>query len=96
MGLGKYKIFQMPLLAFFSKRIYQDVGRNWKGVNLAYLFLLLAICCIPAALGLRDHILKSLDTEHVQFLNQIPSIDISNGLASTDVSQPYYIRHSNG
>ncbi|VGO17294.1 hypothetical protein PDESU_05890 [Pontiella desulfatans] len=92
----KYRMVQMPFLSFFSKRFYADVGRNWKGVNLAYLFLLLAICSIPPTLDVRKNILHSLETEHVEILNQIPAIRITNGTASIDQRQPYYINRSNG
>jgi len=86
----------MPFLAFFSKRLYRDVGRNWKGANLSYLFLLLAVCCVPATLKMRGSVLKSLETSQVEILNQIPEITIRNGAASTEAPQPYYINNREG
>ncbi len=94
MNRKKYKLLQMPLMAFFSKRIYRDVGRNWKGANLAYLFLLLAVCCIPAAIGIRREVQRSARGSHLAFLDQIPEIDITNGTASIDQREPIYL--SNG
>ena len=86
----------MPFLSFFSKRLYRDVGHNWKGMNLAYLFLLLAICCIPATLHVRENMLKSLETGQPDILNQIPEIRIQNGYVTTNQQQPYYIKRSDG
>ena len=86
----------MPFLSFFSKRLYRDVGRNWKGANFAYLFLLLAICCIPATLHLRNTMLKSIETSQVDLLNQLPDISIRNGQAFADVKQPHYINNRSG
>ena len=94
--MKKYNLMQMPLLSFFSKRLYRDVGYNWKGANLAYLFLLLAICCLPATLHVRENMLKSLEVGQAEFLNQIPEITIRNGSASTDQKQPHFIRRADG
>lgn len=92
----RYNRIQLPFCAFFSKRIYQDVGLNWKGLNFAYLFILLAICSIPYTLKLRDHALNSLESSQAELLNQIPQIRIKDGLASIDRQQPYYIANSSG
>ncbi|HEY5621025.1 MAG TPA: DUF1189 family protein [Pontiella sp.] len=92
----RYNRIQLPFCAFFSKRIYQDVGLNWKGLNLAYLFILLAICCVPYTLKIRDHTLHALESSQVGLLNQIPQIRIKDGLASIDRKQPYYILNGSG
>jgi len=91
-----YNRIQLPFCAFFSKRIYHDVGLNWNGLNLAYLFVLLAVCCIPYTLKLRDHALHSLESSQAALLNQIPQIRIQDGLVSIDRQQPYYIRNDRG
>ena len=96
MRTKKYRLFQTPLFAFFSGRLYRDVGRNWKGVNFAYLFLLLAICCVPATLHMRQGILRSFESGHVDILNQIPEIHIVDGEASVQGKQPHYIRNAAG
>ena len=87
----KYTIFHLPLLSFFSKRLYRDVGQNWKGANLSYLFLLLAICCIPLTLRLREGMIHSLGSNQTKLINQIPDIHIKNGQVSVDQKQPYHI-----
>lgn len=96
MKIKRYRLAQLPFLAFFSKRVYADVGRNWKGVNLAYVFLLLAVCCVPITLHTREALLSSMETGQVDILNQLPEINIRYGEASADVKQPHYIRASNG
>jgi hypothetical protein len=42
--MRRYSIFHPLVLAFYSKPLYQDVGRRWKGTGLGYLLLLLAVC----------------------------------------------------
>ena len=87
----KYNILHLPVLSFFSKRLYRDVGRNWKGSNFLYLFLLLAICWIPPTLKLRQEMVQSLDSNQVKLINQLPDIHIQNGQVSIDQNQPYRI-----
>jgi len=100
----RYNIFHLPLLSFFSKRLYRDVGRNWKGANMTYLFLLLAICMIPPTLSLRKDMIQSLDTNQMQIINQLPDIRIVDGVVKVEKNEPYYIKsnaecgrnHANG
>ena len=86
----------MPFFAFFSKRAYRDVARNWKGVNFAYLFILLAACCIPPTLSLRYEMAESLDQGQVGLISQIPDIQIQNGRVIVDQTEPLYITRKDG
>ena len=96
MKTRKFNILHMPFLSFASKRFYRDVAHNWKGSNLAYLFVLLAVCCLPAAMQIQDLLLKVVESKEVELLHQLPSIDIRNGVAVADVPQPYYIKDNYG
>ena len=40
-----YKIWQAPILAFFSTQFYREVGASGKGVGFVYLLALLTIVC---------------------------------------------------
>ncbi len=86
----------MPFLSFFSRRLYRDVGYNWTGANFAYLFLLLAICCVPATLHVRQNMLQSLETGQAELINQIPDIQIKKGQVSTGQTRPHYIYRKDG
>ena len=88
----KYNILHLPIMSFFSKRLYRDVGQNWKGANMSYLFLLLAICWIPPTLSLRKDMIQSLEGNQVQLINQLPDIRITDGQVSIDQKEPYHIK----
>lgn len=45
--MKNYSVFHPLYLSFFSKSLYQDVAKNWKGTGLAYLLLLLALAWVP-------------------------------------------------
>lgn len=89
-------MLSVPFLSFFSKRAYQDVGHNWKGVNFAYLFVLLAICCIPPTLTMRQQMVDSLDKGQADLINQIPDIQIQNGRVIVEQTEPLYIERNDG
>ncbi len=89
-------MLSVPFFAFFSKKAYREVGKNWRGVNLGYLFLLLAVCCLPPALIWRNHLIQSLESNQTHLLNQLPDIQISNGQVIVDQHQPYYITRKDG
>ena len=94
--IGKYNLFSVPFLSFFSKRAYREVGRNWKGVNFAYLFILLAACCIPPTLSLRDEMVKSLDVGQSDLISQIPEIHIRDGQVIVEQTEPIFITREDG
>ena len=89
--MKQYRFFHIPPLAFFSKDLYADVALNWKGTCLGYLFLLLAVCWIPAMIELNLGFDKFVETEAPKLTCQVPTITIKDGIASTDVPEPHYI-----
>ena len=92
----KFNMLHLPALSFFSRRLYRDVGHRWQGTNLRYLCLLLAICCIPAAMALRTQLLHTLESGERNLLNQLPDIRISRGRALVDQKKPCHIRRTDG
>ena len=90
--MKKYSIFHVPVLSFFSKKLYIDVGRNWKGVNFSYLLLLLAICWIPAMIRVHVDFADFVNNETPALVNQVPEITITDGQVSIEETQPYYIK----
>ena len=90
--MKRFSIFHIPVLSFFSKELYIDVGLHWKGVNFLYLLLLLAICWIPTMIGIHVSFLDFIDNEAPAVVEQVPEITITNGEASIKEPQPYYIK----
>ena len=89
--MRRYSIFHVPFLSFFSKKLYIDVGRNWKGVNFLFLLLLLTVCLIPAMIQLHRGMSNFVNNEAPAIINQIPEITITDGRVSIKEAQPYYI-----
>lgn len=90
--MKRYSIFHVPVLSFFSKDLYRDVGLQWKGTGFVYLLLLLAICWIPVMIKLQRTFSNFIIKETPKIINQIPEITITNGEVSIKEPQPYYIK----
>lgn len=90
--MKRFSIIHVPLLSFFSKALYRDVGLNWKGVGFAYLLLLLAICTVPRMFKFQRGLSRFIDQEVPPLIEQVPKITIAKGQVSIDEPQPYYIK----
>lgn len=89
--MKRFKIFHIPVLSFFSKELYRDVGLNWKGTCFGYLFLLLAVCWIPVMVTFHLGLSRFIEDKAPVFIEQVPEITITDGQASIEEPQPYYI-----
>ena len=90
--MKKYSIIHLPFLSFFSKELYRDVGLCWKGVGFAYLLLLLTVCWIPTMVKIHVGFSDFINNEVPPFIEQVPDITITDGEASIQEPQPYYIK----
>ena len=90
--MKRFSIIHVPLLSFFSKPLYRDVGLNWKGVCFGYLLLLLAVCWIPQVVKIYMDFSDFVEKEAPPVVEQVPRITIADGQVSIDEPQPYYIK----
>jgi hypothetical protein len=90
--MKRYSFFHAPILAFFSKSFYRDVGQHWRGTGLAYLLVILAILWIPTMVKMQLGITRFVNTESKKFTEQIPAITIAHGKVTTNVPTPYTIK----
>ncbi|MHC4174959.1 MAG: DUF1189 family protein [Planctomycetota bacterium] len=91
--MKKFSIIHIPVLSFFSKELYRDVGLYWKGVNFLYLLLLLIICWIPPTIKIHVRVTDYVNNEAPKIIEQLPEITIANGEVSISEPQPYYIKN---
>ncbi len=92
MVMRRYTIIHPLYMSFFSKSLYRDVARNWRGLGLGYLVSLLALCLIPQVMTVQSDLTAYLDTEAPKIVRQFPTVTIKNGTASIKEQQPYFIR----
>ena len=89
--MKKFSIIHIPVLSFFSKDLYRDVGLNWKGICFGYLLLILAVCWIPGLVRIHIGYSRFVNEDAPTILEQVPEITITDGQVSIDQPEPYYI-----
>ncbi len=86
-----FTLFQTLYLSFFSRPLYQDIRRNWKGLCLPYLLVLLMFYWVPEMMNMNKDISEFIANEAPQYVDQVPMITISKGRASIRETVPFYI-----
>lgn len=94
--MKRFSVIHIPVLSFFSRELYRDVGLYWRGAGFAYLLLLLAACSIPWAFKFQMVLSHFIDEEVPPIVEQVPKITISKGQVHIDEPQPYYIKNPDG
>jgi len=87
-----YSIYYAPLLSFYSKSFYRDVGMRHKGIAVFYLLLIVAAFTIVPMLKLKEAVSLFKKTEFSYYVEQMPVITITQGKLSIDEPVPYVIR----
>jgi hypothetical protein len=78
--------------SFFSRSLYIDVAKRWRGAAFLYLLLIVILGWLPE-LAKRQMSLERLRGEWADgLIRQVPAISITDGIASADVETPYFIR----
>lgn len=91
-----YKYWEAIYLSFFSKELYVDVSKRWKGFGFLYLLMLVAILCIPFAIKGVQNFNQYFEEELVSPLRQLPTLYIRNGEVSLDHPVPYFVKNKEG
>jgi len=86
------RIVAIVLAPFFSRGLYRDVARNWRGIGALYLLLLLAVTWAAVMVKLHISVTTSARDEFPKFANDIPPITMKDGVVSSPVDQPYEIK----
>jgi len=91
--MRRYGISRPLLLSFFSRSLYRDVGRNWKGIGFLYLLVLLALSWVLVTIHLHRMVSGLATVFSPLLLEQIPTLTITEGVVSIREPQPYTIRY---
>lgn len=86
-----FTLFQTLYLSFFSRPLYQDIRRNWRGFCLSYLLVILMFYWVPEMMNMNNNISEFIADEAPQYVDQVPMITISKGKASIKEGVPLYI-----
>ncbi|MFT4058632.1 MAG: DUF1189 family protein [Legionella sp.] len=77
--------------SFFSRSLYVDVGKRWKGLGVLYLLLVIALFSIPFFFRMTASLNQSFREQIIDPLSKIPVFYIQNGEVVFDKPMPYVI-----
>lgn len=78
--------------ALFASDLYRDVARNWRGIGLRLLFLVLLISWIATGIKLHRSFKHFANDEFPKVVQDLPPVTIQDGVVSSPVDQPYWIQ----
>ncbi|KTD78441.1 DUF1189 family protein [Legionella waltersii] len=91
-----YNYFSAIIYSFFSKYLYLDVAKRWRGLGLIYLLLVTAIASIPYSFKVAYTFNGLFNTQIIGTLLQLPTILVQSGKVKFDKPMPYLIRNKEG
>ena len=87
-----YTYWQALYLAFFSSRLYIDVGKRWRGLGLTYFLLVIAIASIPLSIVSIMKFNAYYQDQIVDPIKKVPSFGIESGKLYFPYFMPYLIK----
>jgi Protein of unknown function (DUF1189) len=90
-----YGLLSAIPLSFYSAALYRDVGRNWTGIGLLYLTVLLAICWVPTGIRVHAGLHRFAVTDVPQMTANLPEITINDGYMRANPPGRHELRESN-
>jgi len=90
--MRQYSNVRALLLSFYSRDLYREVARTWKGAGLLYQLLIMALATLVVAIRLHVVIAHFHEGPAQGVVAQIPGITIAHGVVSVDAPTPLTIR----
>lgn len=82
--------------SFYSKRLYVDVGKRWRGLGMLYLLLAVLVGCLPFSLRICANFNQMFNQRLIAPLLLIPDIYVQSGQVSFDKPMPYFVKNEEG
>ena len=82
--------------SFYSRQLYVDVGKRWRGFGFLYLLLAIAIFVIPLSVRVAGVLKQDFNHQIIDPLLQMPTLYVQNGEISIDKPVPYMVTNRAG
>jgi len=86
-----YRIYHPLYMAFYSRDLYRDAARNWKGFAYTYLLFILTLATLASTFQIQHRVSNFVDRSVKTLVGQIPAVTIVDGEISVDCAQPCII-----
>lgn len=91
-----YTYWQALYMALYSRRLFIDVVKRWRGFGVGYFILLISLISIPWSIIYTEQFVRYFNDEIRYPLENMPLLTIQNGEASIDKHMPYFVKGKTG
>lgn len=91
-----HSYWQALYAAFYSKRLYADVVKFWRGWGIAYLLLVISLGAIPLSARVIADFNQFFERQILYPLQHLPVLYIQNGKVLFGKEMPYVIKNDLG
>lgn len=96
MDVRIYSYWQALYMSFYSKFLYIDVAKRWRGIGAIYLLIMIAVASIPLSARLMLNCSQYVNQQIIEPLKTAPPLEIQHGTFVYSETMPYYIRNKLG
>ena len=87
----RYPAWQAIFRSIYSADFYNDVGRNWRGFGLLYLFLVIGLVWAPIAFRAHIFLNSMIQASVVPVVTKMPLLTSKDGKFEIDKPSPYAV-----
>ena len=91
-----YSYWQALYMAFYSRQLYVDVAKRWKGIGFFYVWLMIAVTSIPLSVRFISEFNHFINEQIVEPLKTIPPLELQRGEIVVNKPMPYLVRSKTG
>ncbi|KTD59805.1 hypothetical protein Lsai_0449 [Legionella sainthelensi] len=91
-----YRYWSALYMSLYSRLLYVDVGKRWKGLGFLYLLLAIALFSIPFVIRMDLSFNNSFNEQLIKPLEEIPIFYIQEGNVVFDKPMPYLVKNDKG
>lgn len=91
-----YRYWQALYMAFYSRRLYVDVAKRWRGFNFVYLLFVITVVSLPFSIRIMLDLNHYFNEQIISPLEQLPPLHLENGQILLDKPMPYLIKNKTG
>lgn len=89
----RYSYREALYKSFYSRLLYVDVGKRWRGLGLLYLLLAVGLVSIPLSVKMILEFNTAYKRQIIDPIIRIPKVYVQNGAVLFDKPMPYLIKN---
>ncbi|MDA9271981.1 DUF1189 domain-containing protein [bacterium] len=91
-----YRYWNALYLAFYSRKLYVDVAKRWRGFGFIYFFILITIAVMPLATRVSMDFSRYVNQQFFLAFQEMPAFEIRDGQVLFERSMPYRVKNKSG